>query len=344
MLRMSSSTISTLRPASPARAAARCSMMRRLSSRHACDAPVQEQRGLVEQLLVRLGTLEDERLDQVAQLRLLRGAQVLGGVNDDRQAARAVATDGLDQLQRRPCPAAPGRARRNRTIARCSACNASRAGADARDVTSPLPMTFRISPRCRSSSSTSSSSLTGRARNSSVRASACCKRRVIHRLFQHRERAHLQAALARIVDGDDVDRDVPRVGAALENVEQAPAVHVRQVDVESDQRRAEAAHQRQRAAAGRRHDGLEAAIVRQVEQDAAELRVVLDDQQHARRRAGCSAGRRSAPLRTSSGVDSRLTTTCARLRRLVAELSAVMRTSCAVTLGAEVVRRSAGTA
>jgi hypothetical protein len=71
-----------------------------------------------------------------------------------------------------------------------------------------------------------------------------------------------------------------RIGAALENVEQPPAVHVRQIDVESDQRRIEPPHQRQCAAAGRRHHGLEAAIVRQIEQDAAELRIVLDDQQH----------------------------------------------------------------
>jgi hypothetical protein len=31
------------------------------------------------------------------------------------------------------------------------------------------------------------------------------QRHVIHRLFQHRERAHLQAALARILDRDDVE-------------------------------------------------------------------------------------------------------------------------------------------
>src|SRR6185295_9632160 len=105
--------------------------------------------------------------------------------------------------------------------------------------------------------------------------------RVIHRLFEHGECAHLQTALARILDRDDVNRDVPRVGAALENVEQPPAIHVRQIDVQRYQRRTEATHQRQRAAAGRRHYGLEAAIVRQIEQNAAELRIVLDDQQHA---------------------------------------------------------------
>ncbi len=69
------------------------------------------------------------------------------------------------------------------------------------------------------------------------------------------ERAHLRTALARILHRDDVDRDVTRLGGALENIQQAPAVHVGQPDIQGDHCRVEAPHQRQCAAARRRRQG-----------------------------------------------------------------------------------------
>ena len=64
----------------------------------------------------------------------------------------------------------------------------------------------------------------------------------------------------------------------LQQVEQHEAVDVGEPEVERDRRRLKLARHRQRARAGGRDHALEARLVRGIEQDRGEGRVVLDDQ------------------------------------------------------------------
>ena len=125
------------------------------------------------------------------------------------------------------------------------------------------------------------------------------------RLFQVSHGAQRQAAAPVFVAGDDVHRNVPRGRIVLQPVENRPAGHIGQADVERDGARLELARQRQRGAAAQRHQRLDAAVVRQVHQDAREGDIVLDDQQHRDRPAGSGCGRHRfryrAPRRRARG-------------------------------------------
>ena len=88
----------------------------------------------------------------------------------------------------------------------------------------------------------------------------------LQRLGDEADRAGLQRALARVVGRDDADRDVAGRDVGLEPVEDAPALHVGQRDVERDHRRMELARHRQRAGAGVADQALEAGDARRVEQ------------------------------------------------------------------------------
>ena len=124
------------------------------------------------------------------------------------------------------------------------------------------------------------------------------------RFFQIRHGAQGQPAAAVFIAGDHVHRYVARGRIVLQPVENRPAGHVGQGDVQRDGAGDELAGECQRRAAAQRDQGLDAALVRQVHQDAGEGDIVLDDQQHriagtesgcGRRRFRCRAPRRSAP-------------------------------------------------
>ena len=99
------------------------------------------------------------------------------------------------------------------------------------------------------------------------------------RFFQVGHGAQGQAAPAVFVAGDDVHRNVPRRGIVLQPIENRPAGHVGQGDIERDGAGVELAREGERGGAAQRDQRLDAAIVRQVDQDAGEGDVVLDDQQ-----------------------------------------------------------------
>ena len=91
----------------------------------------------------------------------------------------------------------------------------------------------------------------------------------------------LQRALRLVGDGDHVDGDVARRGVVLEAVEHAPAVHVGQADVEGDRVRLHLAGEGEAVGTAGGDERLEPLVVGEVHQEAAEGRVVLDDQDHA---------------------------------------------------------------
>ena len=127
------------------------------------------------------------------------------------------------------------------------------------------------------------------------------------RLGHEGEGAARQAVLAVLVERDDLHRDVPRRRVLLELAQHRPAEHVGQEHVERDGRRPVLARQRQRVGAAHRDEHLEALVVREVDQHARVMRIVLDDQQHGvarlRRRADrparCSTGALGQPRRRS---------------------------------------------
>ncbi len=100
------------------------------------------------------------------------------------------------------------------------------------------------------------------------------------RLVHERERAALQAVLTLFFDREDLHRDVAGGGVALQLVEHRPAEHVRQEHVERDRRRPMLAREAQAFRAGLRDDRLELRVARQVQQHLGVVRIVFDDQQH----------------------------------------------------------------
>ena len=90
----------------------------------------------------------------------------------------------------------------------------------------------------------------------------------------------VERAFARVIGRDHADRDVARRQVGLQPLEDAPAFHVGQEDVERDHRRLVVARHRERAGAARADQPLEAAARAPPEQHLGEREVVLDDQQH----------------------------------------------------------------
>ena len=109
------------------------------------------------------------------------------------------------------------------------------------------------------------------------------------RLGDEREGAARQRVLAVLVERDDLHRDVPRQRVLLELAEHRPAQHVGQEHVERDRGRLELLGQVERIGAAHRDQHLEALVAREVHDDAGVVRIVLDDQQDACRRAAMSS-------------------------------------------------------
>ena len=103
----------------------------------------------------------------------------------------------------------------------------------------------------------------------------------VDRLFEKAESPGPQPALLLVVDGDDVDRHVAGARIVLEQIEQRPAIHVRQADIEGDRVRLVAVGERQRRRAVAGDQTLEALLARKLEQNRGEHRVILDDEHDA---------------------------------------------------------------
>ena len=102
--------------------------------------------------------------------------------------------------------------------------------------------------------------------------------RTLGRLVGHAERAHPNHRLAAIRARNHVDGHVARLRIVLQEVEKHEAVDVGQPEVERNRRRLQLASHVQCARSSRRHDPLEARLVRGVEQNRREGRIVLDDE------------------------------------------------------------------
>ncbi len=102
ILRMSSSTTSTLRPFSGSSLSCRCLDHLLLGRRQVGDHPVQEQRRLIQQPLRRAHALEHDALGALAQLRLLGLGQLPAGEHDDRRARAAARPAGSAASSSKP--------------------------------------------------------------------------------------------------------------------------------------------------------------------------------------------------------------------------------------------------
>ena len=101
------------------------------------------------------------------------------------------------------------------------------------------------------------------------------------RLGHERERAARQRVLAILVERDDLHRNVPGQRILLELAQHGPAEHVGQEHVERHGSRLELLGEFKRIDAAHRDQHLEAAVAREIHDDAGVVRVVLDDQQDA---------------------------------------------------------------
>ena len=81
------------------------------------------------------------------------------------------------------------------------------------------------------------------------------------------------------VQRHDLHGNMPGVGILLQLTQHRPSEHVGKEHVERDRRRLVLARERQRVGAAHRHEHLEALVVRQVDEDARVVRVVLDDEE-----------------------------------------------------------------
>ena len=86
--------------------------------------------------------------------------------------------------------------------------------------------------------------------------------------------------VARLVGGNDRDRDVPGRGVVLQPMQDAPAVDVGQEQVERDRGRLELVGKLERRDAQRGHDALESPLARRLQQESRKAEIVLDDQQN----------------------------------------------------------------
>ncbi len=100
------------------------------------------------------------------------------------------------------------------------------------------------------------------------------------RFLQIGHGAERQSAAAIFVAGDHVHRNVPCGRIVLQAVENRPARHVGQVDIERDGAGSEFAREAQRRAAAKRNQNLDAPVVREIHEDSGKGDVILDDQQN----------------------------------------------------------------
>ena len=243
--------------------------------------PVQEQRGLVEQPLGRAGILDDHRFGQPAELRLLPLGELLAGVDDGRKLPEPdLALDAGDELEARHvgqaevehhAVVAPGLQRLERGFAAANGSGLHVAGADELHDAPPsrLVVLHHQQP------------LDGPVHELVQRGERVAQRFLGGRLGQEVDGAEPESPLPVLLDRDDVHRDVARRRIVLEPVQNRPAIGVGQPQVQRHRGRLVLARQRQRPVGALRHQPLEPAVARQVQQDLREVGVVLRDEEDA---------------------------------------------------------------
>src|SRR6516225_1569745 len=100
------------------------------------------------------------------------------------------------------------------------------------------------------------------------------------RLVDERERPAGQRVLPILIQGNDLDRDVPRQWIVLELAQHSPAKHVRQEYVERDCGRLILLGEFERFGTACRNQHLESLVTREVNEHARIMRIVLDDQKN----------------------------------------------------------------
>ena len=88
-----------------------------------------------------------------------------------------------------------------------------------------------------------------------------------------------ESVLALLFDRQHLNRDMPGCRIQLQIVEDRPAEHIRQEDVQRDGRWSILSGQAQRRLAAMRDDSLESFVARHSEQDTRVMRIVVDDEQ-----------------------------------------------------------------
>ena len=105
-------------------------------------------------------------------------------------------------------------------------------------------------------------------------------RLVLQRLDQRADRAHSQTALSFVFTGDQVHGNVAAVDIVLQSRQYGPTVHVGQVDIERNGAGLAFLHSRQRIGATRLNHSFETLLVRRLQEDRAEARVIFHNQHH----------------------------------------------------------------
>ncbi|GJE73411.1 hypothetical protein CHKEEEPN_4976 [Methylorubrum podarium] len=239
---------------------------------------MQEQRGLVEKSLGRARVLEDDRRSGVPELLLLGGRQLPARIDDDGQLLPVLGgTDLLDQLG----TADIGQAEIDDRAVEPAACQGFQRGGGRADP-EDLDVLF-AQERCDAGALVlvvlDEQEVAHGPRDEFLRALQGSQQTLaLDRLFKEAEGARAQAALLLVVDRDHVDRNVPGAGVVLQEVEQGPAVHIGQADVEGNGVRLEAVRETQRAGPVLRDQTLEATLARELQQHRGEHGVVLHDE------------------------------------------------------------------
>ncbi len=84
--------------------------------------------------------------------------------------------------------------------------------------------------------------------------------------------------VAVFIERQHLHRNMPRRWILLQVVEDSPAQHVRQKNVQRNGCRVELARQGQRIGTAPRHQDLEPVVMRKIAQDARVVRIVFDNQ------------------------------------------------------------------
>ena len=112
------------------------------------------------------------------------------------------------------------------------------------------------------------------------RAEAALQRLALaHGLGNHAQRPRAEGLFAHLFSRNDVHRNVPRLAVVLQAFQDAPAVDVRQADVQGERRGFVFADHGQGRRTQRRHQPPEAGLASDVQQQAGKAEIVLDDQQ-----------------------------------------------------------------